>query len=279
MINFLNKVLPENFLVNQHKTFVTILIGISLIVGLTVIQDYLVANRSGYSFYLTESLLFKLHWLLFFPSTYILNSFFTKLKTFNRVGVLLKYFVLAIFFHLVLFSIVGSIFSYLFYKAHFGPYKFLVYAVEHDILSISIIYLLVILLTFYSIIKDVNTSSEPNKIPLENIIVQSGKSKVSIHLAHVFQIKSESPYICIQLENKSYLHNETLKSFLERLDEFKFVRVHKTCIVNISKVVSFTSRLNGDYDLYLANGEIVRLSRTYAADFKMKMVNTPQLKQ
>jgi len=278
MINSLNKVLPENFLVNQHKTFVAILIGVSLIVGLTVIQDYLVASRSGYSFYLRESLLFKLHWLLFIPSTYFLNSFFTKLKTFNRVSVLLKYFVLSIVFHLVLFSIVGSIFSYLYYEAHFGPYKFLVYAVEHDILSISIIYILVILLAFYSIEKDVNTNPEPSKILLQNIIVQSGKTKVSIRVAHIFQIKSESPYITIQLENKSYLHNETLKSFLKQLDESKFVRVHKTCIVNISKVVSFISRLNGDYDLYLANGEIVRLSRTYAADFKMKMHNTPQLK-
>lgn len=279
MINPLHKVLPENLLVNRHRTFVAVLIGIAMIIGLTVIQDYLVANRNGSSFFLSECLLFKLHWLLFIPSTYILNSIFTKLRAFNRVGVLLKYFVFAIVFHLVLFSIVGSIFSYLFYGANFGPYKFLVYAVEHDILSVSIIYILVIILIFYSIVKDVTYYSEPSKISLDKIIVQSGKLQVALHLADVYQIRSESPYISIQLENKSYLHNKTLKSLLERLDESKFVRVHKTCIVNISKVVRFTSRLNGDYDLYLANGEIVRLSRTYAADFKMKMHNPPQLKQ
>ncbi|MGN5955157.1 LytR/AlgR family response regulator transcription factor [Sphingobacterium lactis] len=279
MSNSFGKLLQENLLVNQQRTFIGILIGIAMIIGLSVFQDYLIASRNGYSFFLSESLLFKVHWLLFIPFTCALNYFFRKYKTIDKLDVLIMCYILAIVLHLVLFSLLGSIFSNLYYEAHFGPYKFLIYAIEHDLLSVLFVYLLVVLLAYYSSKEHPSIDSEPSKVHLDKIIVHSGKSQVVLHLADVYQIRSESPYICIQLENKSYLHNETLKSFLEQSDESKFVRVHKTCIVNISKVVSFTSRLNGDYDLYLANGEIVRVSRNYATDFKMKMHNTPQLKQ
>ncbi|WP_254788460.1 LytR/AlgR family response regulator transcription factor [Cellulophaga baltica] len=84
----------------------------------------------------------------------------------------------------------------------------------------------------------------------------------------MIQITSATPYICIHLENKRHLHSETLKSMCGQLDSNVFVRVHKSSVVNISKVSSFKSRLNGDYDLQLANGDLVRLSRTYATDFK-----------
>lgn len=59
-----------------------------------------------------------------------------------------------------------------------------------------------------------------------------------------------------------------------KLDTRTFVRVHKSTIVNLEKVSSFKSRLNGDYDLLLKNGTIVRLSRTYAANFKNEFTGT-----
>ncbi|MGH9949634.1 MAG: LytR/AlgR family response regulator transcription factor, partial [Pyrinomonadaceae bacterium] len=71
-------------------------------------------------------------------------------------------------------------------------------------------------------------------------------------------------------QTKRYLHNETLKSILETLDNETFVRIHKSLIVNISNVRSYKSRLNGDYDLTVADGTSLRLSRTYAATFKEK---------
>ncbi|RYF37203.1 MAG: LytTR family transcriptional regulator, partial [Cytophagaceae bacterium] len=43
---------------------------------------------------------------------------------------------------------------------------------------------------------------------------------------------------------------------------------HKSCIVNITKVRSYQSRLNGDYDLLLSNEVVLRVSRNYASGFK-----------
>lgn len=48
----------------------------------------------------------------------------------------------------------------------------------------------------------------------------------------------------------------------------KFIRIHKSNLVNIDFVESFVSRFNGDYDLTLSNNVTLRISRNYAADFK-----------
>ncbi len=108
-------------------------------------------------------------------------------------------------------------------------------------------------------------------------VIHNGKDNVIIHTEDIIQITSATPYVSIHLENKRYLHSETLKSMLEQLDDQVFIRVHKSAVVNLSKIRSFKSRLNGDYDLQMTDGTLVRLSRTYASEFKNTLRQGPQV--
>ena len=94
----------------------------------------------------------------------------------------------------------------------------------------------------------------------------------------VFPISSDSPFLSIQLESKKYLSTETLKSLTGKWDPQVFIRIHRSAIVNISKVTSCVSRRNGDYDLTLSNGASVRLSGNYASAFNKHFHSSPQLK-
>ncbi|MCB0649587.1 MAG: LytTR family transcriptional regulator, partial [Saprospiraceae bacterium] len=86
----------------------------------------------------------------------------------------------------------------------------------------------------------------------------------------IITITANAPYVIIQLENKKFVYHATLKSMEQMLDDQKFIRIHKSCIVNLSKVSSIKSRGNGDYDLEILDGGIVRLARTYVKSFKSK---------
>ncbi|MBK7426438.1 MAG: LytTR family transcriptional regulator DNA-binding domain-containing protein [Saprospiraceae bacterium] len=55
------------------------------------------------------------------------------------------------------------------------------------------------------------------------------------------------------------------------MDITQFVRIHKSSIINIEKVKSYTSRLNGDFDVLMENGIKLRLSRNYVKLFREKM--------
>ena len=112
---------------------------------------------------------------------------------------------------------------------------------------------------------------------LEKIIVGLGRNNVSIGTNDILQITTADVYIAIQTSEKKFLHHETLKSMQSRLDPQKFLRIHRSTIINLDAVVSYKSRLNGDYDVLLMNQQETRLSRNYAAAFKMALGNNHRL--
>jgi DNA-binding LytR/AlgR family response regulator len=103
---------------------------------------------------------------------------------------------------------------------------------------------------------------------MSNIIVSDGNKKLSINVSEILYFSATPPYINLHLEGKKYLHNETLKSISIKLNPDQFVRVHKSTIINIKMVISYTTRLNGDYDLNMKNNVQLRVSRNFATDFK-----------
>ena len=76
-----------------------------------------------------------------------------------------------------------------------------------------------------------------------------------------------APYVIVHTSDNSFLHTSSLKKLAEKLDS-RFVKIHRSCIVNMDKVTSYKSRLNGDYDVSLSGDIQVRLSRNYAKEFK-----------
>ena len=100
------------------------------------------------------------------------------------------------------------------------------------------------------------------------IVSDSSNRKIVIDTKEIFYFSANSPYINIHHQRKKYLQTGTLRSLENSLDVTLFIRIHRSCIVNISKVDSYTSRQNGDYDLKLSDGTPLRVSRNYAASFK-----------
>jgi DNA-binding LytR/AlgR family response regulator len=90
-----------------------------------------------------------------------------------------------------------------------------------------------------------------------------------VAVSEILYFSASPPYISICMADKKYLYTDTLKSLSGKLNPAQFIRVHKSTIINIAMVESFTSRLNGDYDLTMKNKATIRVSRHYAADFKI----------
>lgn len=240
------------------------------LVALTVFQDLLESKRSNIAFNLDESILFKTVWLLFIP---ILVILYNKLnyEWLNSLTKTATFIVLPIAIHLIVLPFVGVFFAVLFYEGRYDLYKFFSYTLAHDLYNLVIVYTSFVLGYKYFSNRPRNIDIQESKPTLETIAIKNGKENTIVNVEDITQITSATPYIFIHLENRQYLHSETLKSISKQLGRNVFVQVHKSTVVNITKVSSFKSRLNGDYDLQLTNGELVRLSRTYAADFKKSL--------
>lgn len=65
----------------------------------------------------------------------------------------------------------------------------------------------------------------------------------------------------IELPNKLY-------QLVEELEPFGFIRVGKSCIVNIAKVYAIKPHFNGKLTLTLDNQQVLEVNRTYVKLFK-----------
>lgn len=100
----------------------------------------------------------------------------------------------------------------------------------------------------------------------ERLVVRLRGKILLIPAAEVDWIKAEDNYIRIHTSSSSYLDRETLSALSERLDPKKFVRVHRSALVNVNKIKEVTV-INGEYELLLQSGVRIGLGRTYRDEF------------
>jgi two-component system LytT family response regulator len=59
----------------------------------------------------------------------------------------------------------------------------------------------------------------------------------------------------------------------ERLDPAKFVRIHRSIIVNLERIKELHPHFNGDYVVVLEDGRQLKLSRTRREHLEARLIN------
>ena len=80
-------------------------------------------------------------------------------------------------------------------------------------------------------------------------------------------IEAMGDYVKVVTKSRNYMILSTMKSFLTKLPENQFIRIHKSYIVNLEKVINFSPR-NVNID-----GELLPLSRKQKREFKETFLN------
>lgn len=261
---------------SARKKLIGILIStLVAIIAIAIFQDFLHSKRNGSPFFFFESLLFKSFWLGF-PPILLLLKYVQQNRQINTLAQMSLAVITSTLAHLILVPLIIWCLSAIFRDQAYGFLKVLTYTLANDLVKILLIYGIFILALKYLKTKREANVSEKQEPSSQYLVVNSGKNNTRIKLSEILYIKAATPYIAIQLEKKQYLHSETLKSIMKKLDS-QFIRTHKSSIVNIDKVLSYKSRLNGDYDLMLQDRTEIRLSRNYVTEFKNNFESKPQL--
>lgn len=83
-----------------------------------------------------------------------------------------------------------------------------------------------------------NINSKEN----ETIKIKDGYSTVIISLSSILYIESEGNYINIFCEEKKYVSRQSLESILSELDPTVFFRIHRSYLINTSKIKKFSKK-------------------------------------
>jgi two-component system LytT family response regulator len=84
-------------------------------------------------------------------------------------------------------------------------------------------------------------------------------------------IEAADYYVSLHTGGKSYLLRQTMAEIERQLDPAKFVRVHRSAIVNLDRVKEMHPLFRGDSVLVLADGTQLRLSRARREEFERRL--------
>lgn len=119
-----------------------------------------------------------------------------------------------------------------------------------------------------ALLEDVRVSAaggrrDPDARPLERIPIRKKDRVRVLSATNVDYIEAAGNYVRIHVGDESHLLRDTLKNLESQLDPDRFVRVHRSRIVNLERVRELEPLFKGEFVLKLRDGTRVRTGRTY----------------
>jgi len=110
--------------------------------------------------------------------------------------------------------------------------------------------------------------------PLDRLVVKSGGTTRFVRLVDIDWIEAAGVYVNLHVAGKELLYRAALNELAARLDPLRFVRVHRSAIVNIDSIVQLEPISHGEFEVVLINGSRSRVSRTYRAQLEKRLGQT-----
>lgn len=107
-----------------------------------------------------------------------------------------------------------------------------------------------------------NTKNRPDGMNRKLLVRDSGVVKV-IPFDDIDWVDAAGDYMCVHASGETHVIRSTLRDLMAKLDDNLFVRIHRSTIVNIERVVSVTPLQKGGSLLHLTGGESLKVSRNY----------------
>jgi two-component system LytT family response regulator len=108
-----------------------------------------------------------------------------------------------------------------------------------------------------------NFKSEPSSRHLERLMIKSSGRVFFLRVAELDWIEAEGNYLRLHVGRESHLLRETMNRLASKLDPDKFLRIHRSTLVNIERIKELQPLFSGDYVVILRDGKQLTLSRSY----------------
>lgn len=114
-------------------------------------------------------------------------------------------------------------------------------AVDYLLKPISFNRLLKAVNTYFEVYSNANTIIENTQESNDFMFVRSDRKMIKIDFDSVIYIESYSDYIKIHLSSKTIITRETISAIEAKLPKKQFIRIHRSFIVSINNITSFTN--------------------------------------
>lgn len=98
---------------------------------------------------------------------------------------------------------------------------------------------------------------------LKRLVIKSGGRVTLLNVRDIDWIEAEGDYVKIHVGKAWHLLRETMKRLEIQFDPARFVRIHRSTIVNVERIKELQPYFRGEYVVILQDGKALKLSRGY----------------
>lgn len=110
-----------------------------------------------------------------------------------------------------------------------------------------------------ALLKDIR----PEARSLDRLVIKSGGRVFFLKSEEIDWIEASGNYVRLHVGAQSHLLRETMSGMEAKLDGDRFLRIHRSVIVNIERIKELHPLFHGEYTVLLRDGTELTLSRGY----------------
>jgi two-component system LytT family response regulator len=109
--------------------------------------------------------------------------------------------------------------------------------------------------------------SEADKVaykePIDRVVIKFGGRIYFLKTEEIDWVEASGDYLSLHTGSQTHLIRETMGNFHAKLDAKKFLRIHRSTIVNIERIKDIQPLFKGEYVVTLTSGRRLKASRGY----------------
>lgn len=97
----------------------------------------------------------------------------------------------------------------------------------------------------------------------EKLFIKDGGTVTLVSMKDIDWIDAAGDYMCVHSDGVTYIMRSTMKDLVDQLDPQIFKRIHRSTILNMTKIERAVAHIKGEFFVYLICGEQLKVSRSY----------------
>lgn len=104
---------------------------------------------------------------------------------------------------------------------------------------------------------------ESKKAQVDRLLIRSAGKVFFLRVDEIDWVESSGNYVKLHVGNDAHLLRETMNEMERKLNKEKFIRIHRSTIVNLDRIKEIQPWFNGEYVVILQNDSKLTASRGY----------------
>jgi two-component system LytT family response regulator len=117
----------------------------------------------------------------------------------------------------------------------------------------------------------------PQPRTAERIVVRSQGQVLFLSAADIDWIEAAGYYACLHVGGDTHILRRSLSELEQDLGDEKFIRIHRSIVVNLERIRALELQASGEYEVVLKSEVRLRLSRRYRRRLQERLEATPGL--